>query len=73
MIIPQRGNHESVQNNPHGVYKYNSNYNEWIKVIDYHQNFLSTSHTATLDINNESIYVCNEQSELMEMDLNFVK
>eukprot|EP01084_Bolivina_argentea_P288615 495393_1 len=53
-----------------GIYTFNTNTNEWIKLLDYpdHDNFRSDSHSTSFDKKNQIIYLCN-RSQLLRFNL----
>ena len=67
MIVPQYP--DTTQNDANGIYKYNSICREWTKILDYPKDFISTGHLSTIDQKQQIIYVCNEQSQLLKINL----
>eukprot|EP01083_Nonionella_stella_P244466 850812_1 len=73
ILVPQKGIDDSGTNIPDGIYKYNSIANDWIKIVDYDQDFVSTYHTCVITPTKRFIYLCNAQSQLLKIDLNTKK
>ena len=65
VIVPQR----AKEGDANGIYKYNAICKKWTKILHYPEEFTSTGHLATIDENHKIIYVCNEQSQLLTINL----
>ena len=67
IIVPES---KSTEKNNNGLHKYNSILNKWTKIMDYPKDLISTSHYAAFDAKTKIIYICNDQSKLLRIDLN---
>ena len=56
--------------NADGIYKYNSISKQWTKIMDYPKDFQSHNHIATIDNKNNIIYILNDNSIFIKIDLN---
>eukprot|EP01084_Bolivina_argentea_P300847 518858_1 len=56
-----------------GIYKYNIDVNQWIKILRYPPDFTSSYHSICLDKENQLIYVCNVEDKILTFDLNAKK
>ena len=53
-----------------GIYKYNSILKKWTKIMNYPKEFQSINHIATIDNKNKIIYILNDNSIFIKIDLN---
>eukprot|EP01084_Bolivina_argentea_P318105 551595_1 len=63
---------KSLCHNAGGIYKFNTQKNEWTKIFDYDKNFECIPHSATYDNKNKLLYICDisvKPSKMTTFDL----
>ena len=70
IVVPQRHPQDEKYKNSVGIHKYNAITNKWTKIMNYPTDFNSINHRSTIDIKNNMIYIFNEDSQLLAVDLN---
>ena len=73
IVVPQRHPRDHSYKDSKSIHKYNAISNEWTKVMDYPQNFKLMSHKSFIDTKNNMIYLCNDDSKLLQINLNTKK
>ena len=72
MCIPVRWSYRKNSSGEysHGIFIYNSIHNKWYKIINYSNNFITSTHSSTTDRKNNIMYIANCISKLYKIDLN---
>eukprot|EP01084_Bolivina_argentea_P015581 29200_1 len=52
-----------------GIYKFNTQKNEWTKIFDYDKNFQCDIYSATYDNKEKLLYICDTSSRMLSFDL----
>ena len=68
-LVPSRWGGSNVNDPADGIYAYDTNINEWNKIIDYIKDITTNSHSALYHKQTNSIYVLNAQNALTKYDI----